>query len=274
MIAELEWQGYHLRVDLARGKSVAIPLDPHGAQPSFFADAPARARPLRIGDYIGDVAQGGSCNAEWIEFVPHCHGTHTECIAHLNSDAGNVLELIDQQPCLARLVTLNGTAVEQCRDSYAVDLDPGETLLTLDELRSQADTEGGPEIAALLIRTMPNEAEKMTRDYAQSPSYPVLSNEAMQWLAAQELKHLLLDTPSLDRANDQGLLANHRCWWGMEGEITPGEFPPQRRSVTEMMYVPDEVADGYYWLNLELQPLVSDATSSRPVIYPVEITVQ
>ncbi len=77
----------------------------------------------------------------------------------------------------------------------------------------------------------------------------------------------------LDRTDDQGLLANHRCWWGMESKMTTGEFPPQRRSVTEMMYVPDEVADAYYWLNLELQPLVSDATSSRPVIYPVEFTV-
>ena len=152
-----------------------------------------------------------------------------------------------------------------------MDLDPGETLLTLNELRSQVEVAGGPGFDALLIRTMPNEAEKMTRDYALSPPYPFLSSEAMQWLAGQELKHLLLDTPSLDRANDQGLLANHRRWWGMDTKIPPGEFPPGRRSVTEMMFVPNDIPDGYYWLNLELQPLVSDATSSRPVIYPVEI---
>lgn len=258
-------------MDLASGLPIAIPLDPHGDQPSFFAGAPARARPLRSGDYVGDVSQGGSCNAEIIEFVPHCHGTHTECMAHLNKDSGSVLELIDQKPCLARLVTLQGSPAEQCRDNYAVELDPGEILLTLNELRSQVELASGPGIDALLIRTMPNEVEKMTRDYALNPVYPVLSSEAIGWLAAHELKHLLLDTPSLDRAHDQGLMANHRCWWGMAPNIPVGEFPPGRRSVTEMMFVPDDVQDGHYWLNLELQPLVSDATSSRPVIYPVEI---
>jgi hypothetical protein len=39
-----------------------------------------------------------------------------------------------------------------------------------------------------------------------------------------------------------------------------------------MIFVADNIDDGYYWLNLELQPLAADATASRPVIYPIDIS--
>ncbi len=225
-----------------------------------------------MGDYIGDVSLGGSCNAEVLEFVPHCHGTHTECRAHLDKSAANVLDVIDQQPCLAQLVTLEGNRAENSRESYPVALGMDEILLTLEELLQQLDSSIDLLADALVIRTLPNEPEKMTRDYALKPSYPVLSNEAINWLSDQELKHLLLDTPSLDRANDGGRLSNHRRWWGLDVKNSVTRFDPRSRSVTEMIYVPGDIVDGNYWLHLELQPLAADATSSRPIIYPVEIT--
>ena len=80
----------------------------------------------------------------------------------------------------------------------------------------------------------------------------------------------LLDTPSLDRAHDDGRLANHRNWWGMSGRPISGDLDAGSRSITEMIFVPDSLPDGLYWLNLELQPLVADAVASRPVLYPLE----
>ena len=65
-------------------------------------------------------------------------------------------------------------------------------------------------------------------------------------------------------------LFNHRRWWGLDDETTKVDPVHSARSVTEMIFVPDNVRDGYYWLNIELQPLISDAVSSRPVVYPVE----
>jgi hypothetical protein len=44
----------------------------------------------------------------------------------------------------------------------------------------------------------------------------------------------------------------------------------ERRSVTELVYVPNDLQDGHYWLQLELAPVCSDATPSRPVLYPLE----
>ncbi|HSD73628.1 MAG TPA: hypothetical protein VLB75_02595 [Steroidobacteraceae bacterium] len=34
-------------------------------------------------------------------------------------------------------------------------------------------------------------------------------------------------------------------------------------------FVPDETADGFYLLDLQLAPFVADATPSRPLLYPV-----
>ncbi len=267
MIGRLQSHGLNLSIDFSAGRSLAITLDPDGPQPSFFAGKRARTSPLRVGDYIGDVSLGGSCNADVLEFIPHCHGTHTECWAHLDKSAGHVLDIIDQQPCLARLITLQGTP--------ACDKGENKTILTLEELRKALGhgQTGHPKPLtgdALIIRTLPNPVEKMCRDYALEPSYPVLSAAAIDWLASQELKHLLLDTPSLDRANDGGKLSNHRCWWGLNPISSVTSVDPKKRSVTEMIYVPDALKDAHYWLHLELQPLASDATSSRPVIYPIK----
>jgi hypothetical protein len=41
------------------------------------------------------------------------------------------------------------------------------------------------------------------------------------------------------------------------------------KTITEMIYVRDEVADGLYLLNLQIAPFVSDAAPSRPLLYPL-----
>jgi len=268
LIGHIEWHGFRLKVDFSQGRSIAIPLQPDGSQPLFFAPAKARAKPLQSGEYIGSVAKGGSCNAELLEFAPHCHGTHTECIAHLTRERGSVLELTDRAPCLARLVSLTATDPEASDERYAAAPEPGQLLLTRAELQALlAAGFTAPTVQALIVRTRPNGPDKLQRDYAQAPPYPVFSDAAMQWLAGQDLKHLLVDTPSLDAAHDGGRLANHRCWWGLAGAA-----PEQagRRSVTEMIYVPDDIPDGLYWLHLGLQPLAADAAASEPVIYAAQ----
>ena len=270
MIARLDWKGHLLEVDLSAGQPVVIPIDPHGEQAAFFIDKPARARPLRSGDYVGDIHQGGSCNAEVIELAPHCHGTHTECIGHIHPQRHTVQQTIYTGPVLARLVSCTGTRAAQSAENYPVLLQADELMMTRRELQEIIQDFQPMGIEALLIRTRPNGPDKLSRDYSSMPSYPVLSSEAMHWLSVQPLKHLLLDTPSLDRGDDQGRMANHHTWWGLDATVPENNTDATRRSVTEMIYVPDSIADGLYWLHIELSPLVSDATPSRPVLYPVE----
>lgn len=258
MIAKLDWHGLKLAIDYTHGHPIGILLDPHGKQPAFFADRPASAQPLRAGDFTGAVREGGSCNAEVWQFAPHCHGTHTECRGHLSAERITVHQTIDQRPVLARVVSLLPEVVG------------GQPLFRLDALQAAMGA-NTMLIRALVIRSLPNDPDKASRDYGNSPPYPVFGPRAMDYIAALPLKHLLLDTPSLDPAHDGGRLANHRAWWCMDGREPPRGVDAARRSLTEMVYVPDELADGYYWMHLELSPLVGDATPSRPVLYGVEV---
>jgi kynurenine formamidase len=271
MIARLQWKGRELEVDLAAGEPVAVPVDPNAGHPLFFVDQRARAKPLRAGLFLGDMGQGGTCNAEMIELAPHCHGTHTECIGHVVPERRTVQATIYQQPCAARLVTVSGTRASRTVESYPVVQEPDELLITRKELRAAVSDVVSIGVEALLIRTRPNDPDKLTRDYSRFAHFPVLSSEAMHWLAVQPLRHLLLDTPSLDRGDDRGRLANHRTWWGLDATVPEDNTDASRRSVTEMVYVPSRVRDGLYWLNIELSPLVSDATPSRPVLYPLTV---
>ncbi|NNE05037.1 MAG: cyclase family protein [Xanthomonadales bacterium] len=268
MIATIDWRGRGLTVHLDQGVDLSVTLNPDGPQPSFFAGAPARAEPLKAPGYVGSVAGGGSCNADVLSYVPHCHGTHTECIGHLQARPAMLLDTIDQQPCLAQLVTLQPVSPGATQEYYVEELPAEEQLMTRADLESQIGTDV-PSADALVVRTAPNPIQKRSTDYAAAPPYPVFSQQAMQWLSGGHWKHLLIDLPSLDRAHDGGRLVNHRLWWRIDSQ-EPN--PAHKRSVTEMIYVPDELADGIYWLELQLQPLASDAVSSRPILYPADVS--
>jgi hypothetical protein len=41
-------------------------------------------------------------------------------------------------------------------------------------------------------------------------------------------------------------------------------------TITEMIYVPNEVEDGQYVLDLQIPNFVADAAPSRPVLYKLE----
>jgi hypothetical protein len=43
------------------------------------------------------------------------------------------------------------------------------------------------------------------------------------------------------------------------------------RTVTEMVFAPDQLTDGLYLLNLQIPPFQSDAAPSRPVLMPLEL---
>ena len=94
----------------------------------------------------------------------------------------------------------------------------------------------------------------------------------MQYIRSSEVKHLLVDFPSLDRTFDEGRLSTHRIFWDMKNE--GHDRPPEHaltRTVTEMIYAGDEIPDGRYILNLQTAPFVADAAPSRPVLFPVTL---
>jgi hypothetical protein len=129
-----------------------------------------------------------------------------------------------------------------------------------------ADLVGDMVADALIVRTLPNDDSKLSRQYDESNVPPYFSTDAMQFIAAP-FKHLLVDLPSIDRLYDEGRLENHRIFW----KVKPAAFEVDGNTrvsstITELIYVPDTVPDGQYMLNLQIAPFESDAAPSRPVL--------
>lgn len=257
-------------VDLSRPHGLAIPLDFAGSQPRFF-DAPgAVAKPFQNNGFIGATTRSGSCNVAEIHMVPHCNGTHTESVGHIVEGASPVTGALTQSLLPATLITVTPVPARESGDTYQPASMESDPVITEALLSASLAGASDGEIDALIIRTRPNDRSKQARDYGDGPNPPYFTAEAMGYLSGRGVSHLLVDMPSIDRMNDGGYLTNHHIFWNVPAgrhELTPESRTD--RTVTEMVFVDDSIADGLYLLNLQLPAFVSDAAPSRPVLYPL-----
>ncbi|RIL10607.1 MAG: hypothetical protein DCC75_04010 [Proteobacteria bacterium] len=257
------------RADTSEGISIAIPLDFSGPQPNSFGVPPARGEVYRAGSFIGDTRQGGSCNCETYTVTPHCNGTHTECAGHITLDRESISRHAPLGILPAYLHSVRLQSAGETRESYTPPLESGDMVVSLASLEPLSQLDRGW-LEALAIRTVPNTPAKKSRNYAEEPA-PFLTNEAMQFIFDLGVKHLLIDLPSVDRANDQGMLSNHRIFWGVAaGQKEVRDEIALKKTITELIYVPDTLRDGPYLLDLQIAPFESDAAPSRPIFYSVE----
>lgn len=248
MIIQLQHpSGEKISADLNKPIDISIPLVAGPGRVSAWYVDPIRIEPVRNGEWIGEVKQGGSVNFRNIFFNPHGHGTHTESVGHITPEIYSVNQHVKQYFYFAQLITLTP---EKVGEDYLITKSQIEKLLLND-------------VQALILRTTPNTDEKLTHGYSNTnPAY--LEEEAAAFLCKKNIKHLLLDLPSVDRENDGGKLLSHHAFWN---------FPAATRfdaSITEMIYVPNEISDGEYLLDLQFAPFENDASPSRPVLYALK----
>lgn len=236
---------------------IAIPLHFDGAQPSHFGAPGATASPLVAGGFTGAVAHGGSCECATLTLTPHCNGTHTETVRHITGEGPAPFEVIDAFSIDAELVTVVPVRGADCDESTDPPFGPDDLLITRKAL------EKGVGAQALIVRTTPNDEGKCTADWTTRPA-PFFTTEAMSWVVARGIRHLLFDGPSVDRIHDDGKLTTHRIFFG----LAPAVPDRVKSSVTEMVFVPDAVPDGAYELNLQVPAFDTDAAPSRPLLRP------
>ena len=233
--------------DLATPLDISIPM---GQVRCFYAP-PVKMIPYTNGDFIGSVKKGAPVNFFNVELNPHGNGTHTECLGHITYKQESVNKAIKQYHFFAQLVS--------------VDLTPkgnSDKVITLKSIKDKLPKDL-PE--AIVIRTKPNRNSKKKMDYSDT-NPPYLDKMAMQYLVDKGVKHLLIDLPSVDREVDQGLLASHHIFW----KVGDGYQKSEARTdctITEMIFVDNNIKDGLYLLNLQTAPLELDATPSRPTLY-------
>lgn len=252
--------GLRLRADFSRPHSIAIPLDFAGPQPSCFDAPPATSRPLFA---------GGSCNCELLTLAPHCNGTHTECVGHVTDERIAVSERLRGGVSLALLISVEPALAADLTEDSDPPPAAGDRLVTAAAISAAFARNPGPAPTALVVRTLRN-GEGPLRAYRGSAPAPYLSRQAAAWLVEHGIEHLVLDLPSADRAADGGRLTAHRAFFGLPpGSKQAREAKRPEASITELAFIAPEIADGFYLLELQIPPFLTDAAPCRPLLYAV-----
>ncbi|MBL4648714.1 MAG: cyclase family protein, partial [Aureispira sp.] len=191
---------------------------------------PSEISPVMTEHFVGSVRKGGSVNFNNISFNPHGNGTHTECVGHISKEFYSINQLLKRSFFLAQLITIEPKTIE------------ADQIITLEQLKSVLNTTEN--IEALVVRTVPNLEAKKRKQYTNT-NPPFVEAKAMNWLYEQGIRHFLIDTPSVDKEADDGVLAAHHAYWNYP------ENPRLDATITELVYISNAVADDLYFLNLQ-----------------------
>jgi kynurenine formamidase len=243
----------NFEIDLSKPIDISIPLTNTNENPiAWYIEKPV-IEPVVFGDWIGKVSEGkSSTNFNNIFFNPHGHGTHTECLGHITNDFYSINQSLKQFFFTAKLITVEP---EKTGDDFVITKNQIVSLIN-------GKTE------ALIIRTLPNQKEKKSRKYSNT-NPPYLSEEAAIFIRESEIQHLLIDLPSVDKEHDEGKLLAHKAFWNVRDTHNLNSDARLNATITEMIYVPDEIEDGNYILNIQIASFENDASPSKPILYKI-----
>jgi kynurenine formamidase len=247
MIATVNLSDRTVRVDLSKPIDISIPIREGKENVNAFYIPPVQFEAFQAGNFVGDVSRGGSCNVFSIHFNPHGNGTHTETVGHISSEKYPIYKCLDRYFFESRLITLQPEKAE------------ADFVITRKQLEAVLGNKC-PE--ALVIRTLPNQPDKVNAHYSGT-NPPYLESAAADFLRNLSVRHLLLDLPSIDKEDDEGKLAAHRAFWNYPAS------PRTDCTITELAYIPDMVKDGFYLLNLQVVSFDNDASPSKPLLFKI-----
>ncbi|UQD55838.1 cyclase family protein [Flavobacterium sp. K5-23] len=244
-------------VDLSKPIDISIPLTNTDENPiAWYIDKPV-IEPVRFEEWIGKVSSGmSSTNFNNIKFNPHGHGTHTECLGHITHDFYSINQCLKQFFFMGELISVEPET-------------QGDDLVITKKQIENALKENLPE--AIIIRTAPNSESKKHLKYSHT-NPPFLSEDAAIFIRESGIKHLLIDLPSVDKEKDEGKLLAHKAFWNVRDVKNLNTDARLDCTITEMIFVADEIQDGSYLLNLQIASFENDASPSKPVLYSISET--
>ena len=210
---------------------------------------------IRNEEFVGSVNEGGAVNFREVLINPHGNMTHTESVGHISSEKIYVNDILKRFHFIAQVITIVPTkeiktnANGQQEVNYTIELEQLKNKIL-------------PNTEAVILRTQEN-YEVLAQKIYHNTNWPFLKKEAAAYIREMGVFHLLIDQPSVDKEFDDGKLLAHKAFWNYPNEID------EKRTITELIGVPDNVADGKYLLNLSMANIENDASPSRPVIYKI-----
>jgi kynurenine formamidase len=247
LITTIQYNSRKLKIDLSKPLDISIPVKGDVSNVNAWYIGPPKIEPEVIDGEIVSVANGAVVNFNTISFNPHSHGTHTETVGHITEKVYSINKYLTQFFFLAEVVTV---APEKLGDDYVISKKQLQFAL------------GNKKREAVVIRTIPNTREKLSRQYSNTnPTY--LLEDAAEYLKNKGVKHLLIDLPSVDKEQDGGELLAHNAFWNTKGKLRLDA------TITEFIYVSNKFEDGCYILNLQIAPFENDASPSKPILYKI-----
>jgi arylformamidase len=247
MKAVIEYNSRKIEVNISNPIDISIPLDVKKENINAWGVEDPKIFPEKVDGHEISVASGAVVNFNNIHFNPHSHITHTECVGHITKEVHSVNKNLKYFIFLAEVVTV-------VPESDGKDFFISEKQLKTALKNKKRD--------AIVIRTLPNLKDKKSMKYLNT-NPPYLLEEAAIYLREKGIKHLLVDLPSVDKEKDGGALLAHNAFWNTAGKIRINA------TITEFIFVPNEVEDGEYLLNLMIAPFENDATPSKPILYKI-----
>ncbi|WP_298118705.1 cyclase family protein [Flavobacterium sp.] len=242
------------KIDLSKPIDISIPLSNTDQNPIAWYIEKPEIEPVVFGDWIGKVSEGSSTNFNNIFFNPHGHGTHTECLGHITREFYSINQSLKQFFFTAELISITPEKIN------------GDLVITLENISTALDITNRNNPEALVIRTLPNSESKKHKNYSKT-NPPYLSEEAAIFIREIGIQHLLIDLPSVDREEDEGKLLAHKAFWNVKDINNLNEDSRLNCTITEMIFVENEIQDGSYILNLQIASFENDASPSKPILY-------
>ena len=249
MIAEININNEKFKVDLNNPIDLSLTSKDEKSFKAWYVDE-IKINPIKNGDFIGSVNEGGAVNFREILINPHGNMTHTESVGHISKEEINVNKLLKTNNFLAQLITIKPQKIIN-KNKKEVD-----QIISLKQIKNKII----PNIQALIIKTQNNYDELTKKNYNHT-NWPFLAESSASYIRSEGIQHLLIDQPSIDKEFDEGKLLAHRAFWNYPNEID------SKKTITELIGIPNHVKDGRYLLNLTLANIENDAVPSRPIIY-------
>ena len=252
MISKITHKGKSYNVDLNQPIDISIPLRTGKENVNAWYSNPVSIEPVRMGDWVGDVKQGGSVNFRNIMFNPHGNGTHTECVGHISKEDYSINQTLKKFFFIAEVITI-----------LPDELENGDKIITKKHIENCL---GDKRPEAIVIRTLDNHISKINKQYSNT-NPPYLLEEAAKYIDLLGIDHLMIDLPSVDKELDDGKLLAHHAFW---------QYPQNtqlHRTITEMIYVPNTVYDGTYFLNIQIASFENDASPSKPLLFQLNVAL-
>jgi kynurenine formamidase len=247
MIIRIQHKTQEFISDLSKGIDISIPLISGQPAPKCFFAPDFKVEPVKSGNFIGEITAGSPVNFRNIFINPHGNGTHTECCGHITDRPFTINECLSEFHHIGALVSVTPVVMPN-----------GDKVITKEILTEVLNDKS--DINALIIRTIPNHPDKKNTDYS-GKNPPYFSDESIQYINDKNILHLITDLPSIDREEDGGKLSCHKIFWSWP------ELTGYKKTITELVYIDNLVADGLYLCNIQIASIESDASPSKIVLY-------